>query len=253
MARTGDPYKTLGVSPGVSDADLRAAYRKLVQLHHPDHNGGSAESARRFEEVQEAYARIKELRASGSGAGARTARPGSSSARPGSTSARPGSSSARPGSSSARPGSSSARPRSSSARGSSTTSGSGSRQRTAGPPPRVDSDPEVESRLKDLERELREAQAATERARRAARDAVTESTGRASDEELGYVTTDDSFGKILADAGSEIVDRLSRAGDRIADASGQVREPVAKRVSDLLDELESLTSKLTGDSKRDSG
>ena len=29
-----------------------------MQLHHPDHNNGSRESARRFEEVQEAYAQI---------------------------------------------------------------------------------------------------------------------------------------------------------------------------------------------------
>lgn len=29
-----------------------------MQLHHPDHNNGSLESARRFEEVQEAYAQI---------------------------------------------------------------------------------------------------------------------------------------------------------------------------------------------------
>ncbi len=60
---SSDPYATLGVSPGASDAELRAAYRRLVQLHHPDHNGGSAESARRFEEVQNAYARVRQLRA----------------------------------------------------------------------------------------------------------------------------------------------------------------------------------------------
>ena len=48
----------LGVRPGVSDEEIRAAYRRLVQLHHPDHNKGSLESARRFEEVQEAYAHI---------------------------------------------------------------------------------------------------------------------------------------------------------------------------------------------------
>ncbi|HKO27078.1 MAG TPA: J domain-containing protein, partial [Solirubrobacteraceae bacterium] len=53
-----DPYTVLGVAPGVSDEELRAAYRRLVQLHHPDHNNGSLESARRFEEVQDAYAAI---------------------------------------------------------------------------------------------------------------------------------------------------------------------------------------------------
>jgi DnaJ-class molecular chaperone len=57
-----DPYATLGVSASVSDAELRAAYRRAVQRHHPDHNGGSAESALRFEEVQEAYAQIRAKR-----------------------------------------------------------------------------------------------------------------------------------------------------------------------------------------------
>ncbi|MGB0093634.1 MAG: J domain-containing protein, partial [Solirubrobacteraceae bacterium] len=60
-----DPYQTLGVGPTVSDRELRSAYRRLVLLHHPDHNGGSAESARRFEEIQEAYAQVTRLRAQG--------------------------------------------------------------------------------------------------------------------------------------------------------------------------------------------
>ena len=57
-----DPYRVLGVPPTATDAELRAAYRKLVQRHHPDHNAGSAESARRFEEVQEAYAEARRRR-----------------------------------------------------------------------------------------------------------------------------------------------------------------------------------------------
>jgi len=65
MAPTPDPYQTLGVAPSATDAELRAAYRRLVQLHHPDHNGGSPESARRFEEVQEAYAEVRRRRADG--------------------------------------------------------------------------------------------------------------------------------------------------------------------------------------------
>ncbi len=214
-----DPYQILGVSPGASDAEVRAAYRRLVQLHHPDHNGGSAESARRFEEVQAAYARVRELRASAPSASSRATGSGQGSR------------------------------------------SSGSRPRPAEPPPRVNVDPNLESRLQDLERELREAHEAgerarreaheaSERARRDAREAVAQGTGRASDEELGYVTTDDSFSKILADAGSQIADRLAQAGDRIAEASDQAREhPVSKRVADLIDELERLSSKLTGDSK----
>jgi multidrug efflux pump subunit AcrA (membrane-fusion protein) len=75
MTRSPDPYKTLGIARSATDAELRAAYRRLVQLHHPDHNGGSAESARRFEAVQEAYAEVRRLRTSG-GRGP-SARPGS--------------------------------------------------------------------------------------------------------------------------------------------------------------------------------
>ena len=87
--------------------------------------------------------------------------------------------------------------------------------------------------MADLERELREAQAARERARRAARDAVAEATGRPTDEELGYVTTDDSFGKILSDVADEVSARLAGAREH----------PSVRRVADLIDDLEWLTSR----------
>lgn len=143
-----DPYQTLGVSPAISDGELRSAYRRLVLLHHPDHNGGSAESAHRFEEIQEAYAQVRRLRAH-------------------------------------------ATP-----------------PRTA--PVNEPVDPDLDSRVADLERELREAQAARERAVRAARAAAaSEAERRATDEELGYVKTEDSFTKILDDAVSELSHWLS--------------------------------------------
>ena len=63
-----DPYRVLGVSPGASAEELHDAYREMVKLHHPDHNGGSAESTRRFQEIQEAY---NELRARPRAAGGR--------------------------------------------------------------------------------------------------------------------------------------------------------------------------------------
>jgi curved DNA-binding protein CbpA len=143
----------------VSDEELRAAYRRLVQLHHPDHNNGSLESARRFEEVQDAYAAITRER---------RRRP--------------------------------------------------TPPRSAPPPP--PSTPDVEQRLADLERELREkARAARERAQRAAREAATAAKGkRASDEELGYIKTDDSLGKIVADGLDEFADWLRRHDNR--DGSG---------------------------------
>ena len=72
--------------------------------------------------------------------------------------------------------------------------------RARAPPPPTD--PDLERRLADLERDLREkARAARERAQRAAREAAAAAKPkRASDEELGYIKTDDTFGKILADA-----------------------------------------------------
>lgn len=66
---SADPYRTLGVSPSATDAELRTAYRRLVLRHHPDHNGGSAESTRRFEEVQEAYAEIRRRQRQAAGTG----------------------------------------------------------------------------------------------------------------------------------------------------------------------------------------
>jgi curved DNA-binding protein CbpA len=57
-----DAYAVLGVAPDRSDADLRLAYRELVKRHHPDHNGGSPESAARFAQIQSAYAVITQLR-----------------------------------------------------------------------------------------------------------------------------------------------------------------------------------------------
>jgi curved DNA-binding protein CbpA len=160
-----DPYTILGVSPDASDDELHTAYRRLVQLHHPDHNQGSLESARRFEEVQEAYARIRELRAS-----ARTDHHAT---------------------------------------------------------PRATTDPNVEARLADLERELRQAHEARERARRAAAEAAATTNKRPSDEELGYVNTDDSLAQILDDARSQLSERFADAREH----------PVGRRVADLIDDL----------------
>jgi curved DNA-binding protein CbpA len=167
-----DPYETLGVRPGAPADEVRAAYRRLVQLHHPDHNGGSAEATRRFEEIQEAYARITELRHAAPPVDEAESRPAP--------------------------------------------------------------DPDIESRLAEMERQVREAHATRERARRAAREAAIHTQRRPSDEELGYVTTDDSFSKLLADAREELAERLAEERSR----------PAAKRVADLIDEL---TSRLSGE------
>lgn len=197
-----DPYQVLGVSAGVSDAELRTAYRRLVRETHPDHNGGSVESARRFEAVQEAYAQVVAQRrnhvaaASGSDSGTAAA---------------------------------------------------------AGGPA---TDPHIDARLADLERELREAQAERERARRLAQEAARaadaeraaamargETERRYTDEELGYITTDDSFSKIFTDAASELSDRLSEAREE-HHVPKSVTDRVPKSVADLIDDL---GSKLTGE------
>lgn len=57
-----DPYAVLGVAPEISDIELRRVYRGLVKAHHPDHNGGSPEAARRFAQIQNAYAAIAQRR-----------------------------------------------------------------------------------------------------------------------------------------------------------------------------------------------
>lgn len=165
-APSTDPYETLGVSRGASDADFHAAYRRLVKLHHPDHNNGSPESAARFEQIQEAYARVREQRG-------RTLRADEARPRASADTARAGASADE-----ARPGAS--------------------------------ADPDLDARVGDIERELRQAQAARERARRGASDAAAASEGRPTDEELGRVSTDDSFAKVLADGLDQLADRLKR-------------------------------------------
>ena len=162
MASQADPYAVLGVRPDATDQEIRSAYRRLVQLHHPDHNHGSAESERRFEEVQEAYARVRQLRA-----GAAAPPP---------------------------------------------------------PPPAPPSDPDLDARLKNMERDLRDAHLARERARRAAAEAAAASSQRErpSDEELGYIKTDDSFSKIFSDAGAALSEQL-------ADLFDDAREEIKRR------------------------
>ena len=195
MAPPPDPYSTLGVAASATDAELRAAYRRLVQLHHPDHNGGSAESARRFEEVQDAYAEARRRRAAGAGPGSRS-------------------------------------------RGADT----GTRTSGAGSAP--SGDPHLDARIAAMEQELRGAREARERAAKEARRAteqtirdVREIAGeRPSDEDLGYVSTTDSFSQILDDAAAELGERFTEARD----------SPAGHRVSDLIDEL---THRLTGEDR----
>jgi len=50
-----DYYEVLGVSKGVTEAELKKAYRKLAMKYHPDRNKGNAEAEKKFKEAAEAY------------------------------------------------------------------------------------------------------------------------------------------------------------------------------------------------------
>jgi DnaJ-like protein len=90
-------------------------------------------------------------------------------------------------------------------------------------------DESVEARIADLEHEVREAQAAKAAAEKAARDAVRrQQPDRPSDEELGYVTTDDSFGRIISDVVDELADSWSEAR----------RHPSVQRLEDLIHRID---------------
>jgi curved DNA-binding protein CbpA len=171
VTAAADPYRTLGVDPSVSDADLHSAYRRLVKAAHPDRNGGTAEATRRFVGLQAAYEQVTAQR--------KQTRPAS------------------------------------------------------GPRPPA-ADPAVEARLADLERQVRAAQAARERAAQAARDALREVQG----EEEIHLPSDgeDSFSKLLADAAAELRRRVEGAREH----------PTVKRATDMIAGLDWLASTVDG-------
>jgi curved DNA-binding protein CbpA len=180
MAASRDPYKTLGVAASATDAELRAAYRRLVQLHHPDHNGGSPESARRFEEVQEAYAEVRRRRAAGGSSAGEHASGAHAS-------------------------------------GAHASAGEHASAASSGSSNDPDLDTRLAAMEQELkgardarERAAREARRATEQTIRDVREMAGK---RPSDEDLGYYTTSDSFSQILDDAAVELSERFTEARD----------------------------------------
>jgi molecular chaperone DnaJ len=55
MAAQRDHYEVLGVSKGSSPEEVKAAFRKLAALHHPDRNPDDPKAAVRFKELNAAY------------------------------------------------------------------------------------------------------------------------------------------------------------------------------------------------------
>ena len=76
-----DYYQVLGVPKNASHAEIKKAYRKLAQKHHPDANPGDTAAEDRFKEISAAYDvvgdedkrkqydQVREMAASGVGAG----------------------------------------------------------------------------------------------------------------------------------------------------------------------------------------
>ncbi|MDV3459111.1 J domain-containing protein [Sphingomonas sp. HF-S4] len=50
-----DPYATLGVARGATEADIKKAYRKLAKELHPDRNKDNPKASEKFSQVTSAY------------------------------------------------------------------------------------------------------------------------------------------------------------------------------------------------------
>ncbi|KZD10313.1 DnaJ C-terminal domain-containing protein [Oceanibaculum pacificum] len=50
-----DPYDVLGVAPTASQAEIKAAFRKLAKKYHPDVNADNPDVERQFKEINTAY------------------------------------------------------------------------------------------------------------------------------------------------------------------------------------------------------
>ena len=58
-APTADDFAVLGLRPGAGDDEIRAAFRRLAKIHHPDRNPGSAEALATFRRLTDSYAVLR--------------------------------------------------------------------------------------------------------------------------------------------------------------------------------------------------
>lgn len=58
-APTPEDFAVLGLRPGAGDDEIRAAYRRLAKIHHPDRNPGSAEALETFRHLTDSYAALR--------------------------------------------------------------------------------------------------------------------------------------------------------------------------------------------------
>jgi curved DNA-binding protein CbpA len=204
-AQPTDPYAVLGVSPGVSDVELRRVYRELVKRHHPDHNGGSASSAALFARIQTAYSTIVERRRA-EGWPLPGAQP-TPAGRP--AAARP------------------PRPRASAG-----SPDENLEQRIARLERELAAKRLAQRQQADAQARFAQAQFARAAAARAAARAAAQpdpQARRPTQEELGIYTTDDSFTKIIDDATQQVGEHLRQADPkkqftrRLADLFGRER------------------------------
>ena len=80
-----DPYHVLGVPPGATDSEIKAAYRKAAMRWHPDRNTASGPEAaaiaeRQFKAVNDAYDYLSNSGGRGPGPGSSASGGGAASA-----------------------------------------------------------------------------------------------------------------------------------------------------------------------------
>ncbi len=57
---TAEDFAVLGLRPGAGDDEIRAAYRRLAKIHHPDRNPGDATALETFRRITDSYAALRE-------------------------------------------------------------------------------------------------------------------------------------------------------------------------------------------------